>query len=1795
MQKLARRLPGDEQKSATANMMNVIENAPLLTAAIEAAGAYVQRLEAACNLLHRGIEQATGAQTASSRLTPQAVGAQPSSSGPAAHKGASAATSPTPSAPGSISAGELCTLLLTDQEVLDVVLALHDIRAAQLCHLMPWPKAHVLKLPPPSKALAQQLSQSQWSVPGSQLLSFVSALERDHDNSLEGDPLLRVWDSMHRAMLLVLAALQSLPIRPHPQHPDPAATTHTSATTQLPPGYHRCSACLLLTLRLASSLAQRCEQQRPDKGLALARLHGTLPGLLLGLSTSVTVMQAAGHPEAQAQRVQFVRCLLHLGPLVIFNMYEDVSCFGQDVVAWLQDKVTASCPDQLARLLASSPAVTGWPGALPAKPTPLDSHTAEDSPGLGHKSGRCSSNRGRARGREKGSSTGRHVQGWSIGPADPAAVNAYAHLAQALCAVLVRQEEELGTTCQAEVTTLGPSPPSPSASSSSLLSVILTVLPRSLVVFQACIVAVRIAATISSIAFPVSFPAYILDFYVTLCCAWQVMVQLWPDQKCRPAMLRLMARTAAAGAHAYTTLALLLGRAAYHGSDPSLLLGLSRMPEPEQSLSIMMARVCQMWILLLAPPGRSGQLSGAWYLQSDGQCGVANDNASSGKEKVLDQPPSAQQLAPLALDLVWGMEGMLQMTQQHWRTFQTVVIEETGTNTFTFFASCGMSLDLFGRVIEVLALSSVVGPAGLAAQPASWLPCGNSLVEGWCTRLLDRVCHLLCITTPGLEGSRDRTRFMGCRVLADSHKFLLLGRQQAPTSMSPEAERLLSCLTLVLTVALPLDTWLAVAPSLPAAEVKRVEQAIRYWLIRVEPEHVWSWQALAAGTPAEASLADLLQGAAKKLQLPHLVAPAPQGWQTGRLTLDRGRGPPELMTLCFPACLEAACHLLHRGIEQATAAQTASSRLTPQAMGAQPSSSDPAAHKEASAAASPIPSAPGSISAGELCTLLLTDQEVLDVVLALHDIRAAQLCHMPWPWLHPFKLPPPSEALAKQLSHSQWSVPGSQLLSFVSALERDHDDSLEGDPLLRVWDSMHRAMLLVLAALQSLPIRPHPQHPDPAATTLAHTTTTQLPPGYHRCSACLLLSLRLVLSLAHHCVEEQQPNKNLALARLHGTLLGLLLGLSTSVTVMQAAGHPEAQSQHSQFVRCLLHLAPLVISNVYEDHHISHFEDVSCFGQDVLALVQDKVTTSCPDQLACLLASSLVVTGWPGPLPSKPSPMNSSTAEDSPGLGHKSSRCSSTRADPAAVNAYAHLAQALCAVLGRQEEELGITCQAEGPDAWSMWQGEVSNLASATVLPLKRECYCAHYMADLLEAVSVPSHPGAVTTLGPPHPSTSASSSSLLAVILSVLPRSLVVYQACVAAFRFALTTRSIAQFGLFPACIRDFYFPLCDALGLMVQLWPDQRCRPAMLRVMVRSAAAGAHAYTTLALLLDGAPDHGLQPRSGLRLARTPELEHIFYTLMAGVCHVWILLLAPPGRDEQLSGASYTRSDGESGVTKDNASNGKQKVLHQPPSAEQLAPLALDLVWGMEGMLQMMHQHWCTFQTVVIEEIGINTFTFFGACGTSLDLFGRVIEVLATPSVVGPAGLAAQPASWLPCGNSLVEGWCTRLLAGVCQLLCITTPGLEGSQDDTRFMGCWVLADSHKFLLQGRQQAPPSMSPEAERLLACLTLVLTVALPLDTWLAAIASVQADEVKVIEQGLCELLTRVEAEHVWSWQALAAGTPAEASLASVLQGAAKKLQLPHLVAPAPQGWQPGRLTLDRGRGPPELMRLCFPKL
>ncbi|GFH20763.1 hypothetical protein HaLaN_17937, partial [Haematococcus lacustris] len=742
----------------------------------EQPGVYVRRLEAACQLLHR-------------KLQPSYI-----SSGPSTHNAPPAGALPIPLPAGNTAAVELCTSLLTDQEVLDVVLALHDIRIAQLSKLLPWsPHRHTLYLPLPSESLDQQLRQSQRSVPGSQLSQFISRLERA--TRMEGDPLLFVFDSMHRVMQLVLAALQSLPFRPHPQHRDPEATTHTSATTQLPPGYHRCSACLLLSLRLALRVIQFCIDQSNGVDQLLAQLHATLPGLLLGLNMSVAVMQAAGHPDAQVHRLLLLRCILHLGPVHSHSMVSKIWYNSKDMVDQLNAEPITSCPDHLARLLASSPAVTGWPGPLPAKLSSEHSSTAGGSSGLGHTSGTSSSNSGRGRGKVPGKSTGQGGKGSSTAcPKDLASVNTFAHVAQALCAVLGRQEEglimdQLISTCKAEgqeslnelqtdasclataalrlmerehhclkymERTLG-APLAPirlgavalghqiypsSACSLPLFSVVLSVLPRSLVLLQGTVAAVRLGATLDNHFTMRAFPGCFRDSYSSLYVALRLTVELWPDGRCLPAMLRLLVRTAAAGAHGYSTQALLWDGVPDYKAETRLLSGSKRTPELkartpqlEALLTNTLDCVCSVWVLLLLPEAQcqSEQASIDMRVRlndSHQQDQNAKGSAACDRKGIDYLRPSAQQLAPLALDLVWGMEGTLQMMQQHWHMFPPVARVEETSRMCNLFRACCVLLHVLGHVIKVLADPAAVGPAGLAVQPASWLPCGNSLVEG---------------------------------------------------------------------------------------------------------------------------------------------------------------------------------------------------------------------------------------------------------------------------------------------------------------------------------------------------------------------------------------------------------------------------------------------------------------------------------------------------------------------------------------------------------------------------------------------------------------------------------------------------------------------------------------------------------------------------------------------------------------------------------------------------------------------------------------------------------------------------------------------------------------------------------------------------------------------------------------------------------------------------------------------------------------------------------------------------------
>ncbi|KAJ9524324.1 hypothetical protein QJQ45_008524 [Haematococcus lacustris] len=693
-------------------------------------------------------------------------------------------------------------------------------------------------------------------------------------------------------MLLVLAALQSLPIRPHPQHPDPAATTHTSTTTQLPPGYHRCSACLLLSLRLAICLAQHCVEQPLNKDPALARLHTTLPRLLLGLSTAMSVMQAAGHPEAQAQCVQFVRCLLHLGLKLAINLAITIP--------------TASS----------------------------------------NSSRRHGSSRAQASSRGPRGDTGRSGASQSAGDKLHAlAVISYGYLAQALWDVFGRQKEGFAskvfnTTSQEgtdsvkelikDVTSFvavalmvtnqhsiclkqmmkdaaraaGRTSARVAASRHSAAAVsmpqqvshILRLLARFLPEFQAAIVAVELSAAVVTIDSKVTGEKMLECFFTSLSTMYTALHQavveltvLMPDWRRRPAMLRAGLRVATAGAYASSTMVAVQNIVPHTDSKPSLLpASVQRLPEMKEKLSNMSSHVTHLWSLVLVQDGLHEPPTGPFQSDDDFIYRTLIDRVA-----VLPSP-SLPQLAPLALDLVLGMENTLQMVIQHqdmvwkspfWNDGNLVQCLADGYRTL---------LALFGHVIEVLAAPSVVGPAGLAAQPASWLPCGNSLVEGWCKQLLEVVCELMYIATPASTAVPLFLKIMLNRRLQGSYRLLLRGQRQAPPSMSPEAERLLSCLTLVLTAMLPQELCLAMArdPTNPVTgfdmTFEKDRHAMGVPLSKLQPEHVWTWKALAAGTPAKATLQGLLSALASLFQVQGLVTPIAPGWRHQRLTVALG-------------------------------------------------------------------------------------------------------------------------------------------------------------------------------------------------------------------------------------------------------------------------------------------------------------------------------------------------------------------------------------------------------------------------------------------------------------------------------------------------------------------------------------------------------------------------------------------------------------------------------------------------------------------------------------------------------------------------------------------------------------------------------------------------------------------------------------------------------------------------------------------------------------------------------------------
>ncbi|KAL6751613.1 hypothetical protein V8C86DRAFT_3106408 [Haematococcus lacustris] len=313
---------------------------------------------------------------------------------------------------------------------------------------------------------------------------------------------------------------------------------------------------------------------------------------------------------------------------------------------------------------------------------------------------------------------------------------------------------------------------------------------------------------------------------------------------------------------------------------------------------------------------------------------------------------------------------------------------------------CRAPVHLVALSTQLLQDPAVVGPAGLAAKPAAWLPPGQQLVKGWCTRLANRVCQMA-----------DRAGLVDvphCGFVMSSEMHVLSALVDH-VPMQPAAERALALLLVTLGFAMPLITVLKLVGEddiRPDSQLAAALEELRVLLSQVPAHQVQGWLEAVDGTCGEAILNHALVAAALKLQLPHLTAPATKesvrvetGNAAGKQYVDR---------------LEAAASWAWKQV-QATSNASASEEER--------------------------------CKAQQLCSLLLTDPEMLDVLLALHDIRAAQLAglNLSLRLAAAQALQARQQCMAQSLllaaSHPQWEAQRAEavcnLLTLVEALSRD--------------------------------------------------------------------------------------------------------------------------------------------------------------------------------------------------------------------------------------------------------------------------------------------------------------------------------------------------------------------------------------------------------------------------------------------------------------------------------------------------------------------------------------------------------------------------------------------------------------------------------------------------------------------------------------------------------------------------------------------------------------------------------------
>ncbi|GFH20419.1 hypothetical protein HaLaN_17534 [Haematococcus lacustris] len=110
---------------------------------------------------------------------------------------------------------------------------------------------------------------------------------------------------------------------------------------------------------------------------------------------------------------------------------------------------------------------------------------------------------------------------------------------------------------------------------------------------------------------------------------------------------------------------------------------------------------------------------------------------------------------------------------------------------------------------------------------------------------------------------------------------------------------------------------------------------------------------------------------------------------------------------------------------------------------------------------------------------------------------------------------------------------------------------------------------------------------------------------------------------------------------------------------------------------------------------------------------------------------------------------------------------------------------------------------------------------------------------------------------------------------------------------------------------------------------------------------------------------------------------------------HLWSLVLEQDGVDKPPTGPFLLDDDFIYRLTIDTV------AVPPSPSSPQLAPLALDLVLGMENTLQMVMRHQDMVWKCPFWNDGNLVQGLVDGYRTLLALFGHAIEVLATPSVL--------------------------------------------------------------------------------------------------------------------------------------------------------------------------------------------------